>query len=221
MPVQPVLAWSSSTWSVIIAAIGAAISIASVGAAAYSARHSRRSADAASRSADSAERSVDLQKEALELERNRASREQLETIKTLGPSWEAAEDGVQGQFVSDGQQLSGRIRNAGLMTATVLGAWLDYNGQRAVLRTRCDTAQGGGGWASRVFVPPQGVLELQGDQAGIDLAGDARPTIYIDYEQLGTDTGLLGVTIELLREGSSPSGDACWRVGRIRSGLLP
>lgn len=108
------------------------------------------------------------------------------------------------------------------MTAKIMGAWLDFNGQRAVVRTRCDPPQGGGGgWASTVFVPPQTILDLDALPDGIDLRGDARPSIYIDYEQVGADTGLLGATIDLRRRGSTPTAHQVWRIGDIRPGVLP
>jgi len=188
------------------------ISFASVAVALLSARHAKRSAAAA-------ERGVSVQERGLQLERNRERRERLEAVKFHGPAWEPVDDGMTGSFT--GQRLSGALRNSGLMTATVVGARLDHNGRCAVVRTRCDPPQGGGRWGTRVFVPPQSVLELEADLDGIDLAGDARPSLYMDYEQLGADTGLHGVTVELLRSGSSMAGQAQWRVGRIRVALLP
>lgn len=219
--VATVFGWSVETWTVIAALLAVAVALASFIVAWRSHGTAKRAADQAKRSASAAERSADLQSEALAIEKNRDQRERLEAVKSLGPEWEAVEPGEAGCFSSTTDQMRGRLRNSGLMVATVHDAYFDFDGQRAAVRTRCDGAQGGGGWASTVHVPPQSVLELECDLQGITLRGDARPSLYLDFEQPGTETGMHGVTVEFLRTGTTASGDAAWRVGRVRRGLLP
>jgi hypothetical protein len=64
------------------------------------------------------------------------------------------------------------------------------------------------------------VIELDCDLQGINLRGDARPSLHMDFQHLGTDAGMLGVTVELFRTGTTAAGQAAWRVGRVRPGLL-
>jgi hypothetical protein len=222
-----VFGWSQETWAVVASLLAVAVALPSVGIAWWSHRTSRdaveqaeRSAGAAERSAEAAERSAELQREALAIEKRRDQRELLESFKALAPQWEAIEDGAGGYFRSDAERMRGALRNAGLMTATVHAAYLDCDGRRAAVRMRCDSPQGGGGWAETVHVAPQSVLELECDLGGIQLRTTARPSLYMDFEPLGADTGLFAVTVELLRTGETVSGDAAWRVGRIRGGVL-
>ena len=223
-----VFGWDQGTWTVVVSLLalavalgGLIVAIGSKGTSTRAADEAARSATAAERSAEAAEASTDLQRQAVDIERTRARREQLEAVQELGPKWEATEEGEAGYFTSDGSRMRGSLRNVGLATAAVQGAYMDFDGQRALVRTRCDGPHGGGGWASRVQVPPQAVLQLDCDLAGINLGGQARPSFYMDYEQTGADTGLLGVTIELLRSGTTAAGKDAWRVGQVRGGLLP
>lgn len=220
--------WTAETWTIIISAFAVGVAVGGLVVAIRSHRtanravaEAARSAAAAERSAAAAEQSTELQRAGLTIDRNREQRERLTAVKELGPRWEATEEGEAGYFTSDGERARGRLRNVGLMTATVHGAYMDCDGQRASVRTRCDGPQGGGGWATTVHVPPQAVLDLECDLGGMNLQGHARPALYMDYEQLGADTGLLGVTVELLRSGNTAAGKDAWRVGRIRDGVLP
>jgi hypothetical protein len=222
------LGWDQGTWTVIVSALALAIAlgglIVAIGSHRTSTRaanEAARSATAAERSASAAEQSTELQREALEIERMRNRRERLDAVKEHGPKWEATEQGEAGYFTSDGSRMRGGLRNVGLTTAAVRGSYLDFDGQRALVRTRCDGLHGGGGWASKVNVPPQAVLELDCDLSGIHMRGNARPSLYMDYQQVGAEAGLLGVTVELLRSGNTAAGKDAWRVGRIREAVLP
>jgi hypothetical protein len=145
--VATVFGWSVGTWTVIAALLAVAVALASFIVAWRSHGISKRAVDQAERSAVAAEQSAELQREALAIEKNRDQRERLEAVKSLGPDWEAAEDGEAGYFTSSAERMRGRLRSSGLMTATVRGANFDFDGQRAAVRTRCDGAHGGGGWA--------------------------------------------------------------------------
>jgi hypothetical protein len=226
--IATVFGWSQGTWTVVVSLLALVVALGGLVVAIGSHRTSRRaveetarSASAAERSAGAAEDSAQLQREGVEIERMRERRERLQAVKERGPEWEATEEGEAGYFLSDGERMRGGLRNVGLTTAAVQGAYIDFDGQRAAVRTRCDGPHGGGGWASKVYVPPQAVLELDCGLGGIRLQGNARPSLYMDYEQLGADVGLLGVTFELLRTGNTAAGKDAWRVGRIREGLLP
>jgi len=221
-----VFGWDQGTWTVVVSVLalvvavgGVVVAIASHRTSTRAAKEAARSATAAERSASTAEESTGLQREAIEIEHSRERRERLDAVLERGPKWEAAEEGEAGYFTSDESRMRGGLRNVGLATAAVQRAYMDFDGRQALVRTRCDGPHGGGGWASRVQVPPQAVLQLDCDLGGINLQGQARPSLNVGYEQPETDTGLLGVTIELLRTGNTAGGKDAWRVGRVCGGL--
>jgi hypothetical protein len=208
--------------AIIVAITGLVVGWLSYQAAARSASAAETSAVEARRSADAAESGVRLQEEALELERNRERREWRERHRdATNAEWEPAEDGEAGFFRSTSTEFVGALRNTGLTSTRIRGAYLDFDGQRALLHTRCEGPNGSGGWESSPSVPPQAVLLLRASIGPAGLRGDARPTIYMDFDAAGIDNGIEGVTIELLRAGSAPTGEALWRVGRSRMALLP
>jgi hypothetical protein len=222
------LGWSGETWIAVLAGAALIVSLAGLfvawraqSTADSAAEDAKRSATAAERSASAAEERTILHREALEIERTRVSRERLESIKAHGPEWEAAEAGEAGRFTVTNGLMEGALRNVGLAVASVQSAHLDCDGRRAVVLTRCDGPNGGGGWASTVSVPPQGLLSLKCDLEGMPLHGQVRPSLYLDFVQVGADTGQLGATIQLLRQGQTASGKDAWRVGDIRPGVLP
>jgi hypothetical protein len=235
LPIFLQLVWNAATWSVVIAAgalvaavAGLVIAWLSKDASQKSAREADRSATASERSAVASERSAtaaeagaELQKRALEVDQGRVARERLEYLQQRGPQWGAAESGEAGFFRSNAEAMHGQLRNTGLGTAKVTGAWLDCNGQRAVVHTRCDSNLGGGGWTSELYVPPGAVLELHCEIHRMGVEGAARPSLYMDFEQIGADTGQQGVTVTLLRKNSDAMGTALWEPTGFRPALLP
>jgi hypothetical protein len=73
----------------------------------------------------------------------------------------------------------------------------------------------------QVYVPPQAVLDLRADIADLDLTHAANPSVYLEYQQVGADTGLLGTTIVLRRKGSTVRGELAWVAEGFRPAVLP
>lgn len=211
-----------SILAIVIAIVGLVVAWLSYQAATRSASAAEVSAVEARRSANAAERGVRVQEEALELERDRERREAIRRYRdSTTAEWEPVDAGEVGYFRSSTDEFNGALRNSGLTATRVRGAYLDYDGQRSLILTRCDGPNGSGGWESSPSVPPGAVLQMRADISPAGLRGDARPTIYMDFDAAGIDNGLEGITIELLRAGSSPTGDALWRIGRSRMAVLP
>jgi hypothetical protein len=204
------LGWGSATWAVVIA--GAAFVVAGLSAAfAWTeARAARRSASAAEVSADEARRSREVAEQALALDRERNHREIADYTERVAPRWEAAESDQRGYFSSDGSQLEGSLRNAGLHGASITVAVLDVGSPRVRMQTRC-----GSDWEDHPHVSPGAVLELRCDVSGVPIDG-ARPMIYMDYEAPGLNHPAFGVTVELVSKGTDHRGRRIWGVGAVR-----
>ena len=219
-----------SALALVVAVYGVWQSKRSADAASRSERHGARSAAAAEtsaahsqRSADAAERSASTQEEALEIERRRAAGERVKAAHEQAPKWESISDGPEGSFRLANGFLEGGLRNAGLTGARIEVVVLDLpSGGRLPVDTRRDPpGVASGGWESHPHIPPGGVVLLRCEVSGGELESDARPSLYMDFSASGlAHVGLLGVTVELLRHGTTADGALAWKVGRIRPGLL-
>ncbi|MDP8910102.1 MAG: hypothetical protein M3N47_13530 [Chloroflexota bacterium] len=203
-----VLAWDASTWIVVVAAGALVVAIAVA--------LPWKRATAPGRSAEEARRSREIAEESLALERQRSHREIADYTERVAPRWEATEPDQRGYFHSDGSQLEGALRNAGLHGARVLLAVLDVGRPRVRMQTRCD-----GDWEDQPHVPPGSVLQLRCELDGVRLDGGARPMLYMDYDAPGLDRPGFGVTVELLASGGDHRGRRAWRVGAIRPDVRP
>lgn len=206
-----VLGWTTDAWVAVIAAAALLVSVVAAIVAGVSARH-------AARSASEAERSNDIAEQLLGLERQRGHREVVDYTERVAPRWEPAKPGTQGYFYFDGSHLQGALRNEGLHAARILLAVMDFGGARVPVQTRVghDFA-----WEDNAQVPPGDVLRLRCDPPGHAIGGDARPTLYVDYEAPDLDHPPFGVTVELLAKGTDHRGHRVWRVGAIRRDVRP
>lgn len=205
------LSWSSGTWAVVFSAIGVIVAI-------VARLDARRAAKAAEESAEQQRRATDLAEQALSLERERSHREVGAYTERVAPRWEAAAEGADGFFRTDGSCMFGSLRNCGLHGARILVAALDVAGPREGMQTRCRDS-GDDRWDGEPHVPPGSVLELRCDLSGLPINGDARPLIYMDYDAPGLNHPMFGVTIELLRTGAGADGRPEWKVEAIRNDL--
>jgi hypothetical protein len=205
------LGWDGNTWGPLIAAAALVV--------AFLARlDARKSANAAAETARQARRSTELAEEGLALERQRSHREIGDYAQRVAPRWEPTEPDERGFFVSDGEHLSGALRNTGLHGASIIDAALDVAGARAQVQTRCD-GSASGGWESHPHVPPGAVLQMRCELEGLPIMSDARPMLYIDYDAPGLNHPPFGVTAELLRQQEDVRGRARWRLGAMREDI--
>lgn len=208
--------WGSATWAVVIAVGALAVAGVSAAFAGTEAHSARRSASAAEVSAEEARRSREIAEQALAIDRERSHREVADYTERVAPRWETAEPDQRGYFSSDGKQLEGSLRNAGLWGARIAIAALDVGKPRVGMQTRC-----GGDWEAHPHVSPGAVLELRCDIAGVPIDGGARPMIYMDYEAPGLNHPAFGVTVELVSKGTDHRGRRIWRVGAVRQDVRP
>jgi hypothetical protein len=179
----------------------------------------RRSAQHADRAASAAERSADVQQRALELDESRAAREDTQRAEERAPRWEAVALDETGWFKLTGGAFEGALVNAGLSSASIELAVLDTpDGQRHQLQLRREPpGPASGGWESSPIIPPGSLLSIRCEGATPGLLTHGRPQLYFDYEAVGVmRTGLLGATVQLLRQSVDAAGAVRWKVGEIQ-----